>query len=381
MATRREVRRTRAADLTTRAALESRGTGAPGADTAAQDTGQPPLPDFLREDVQEQGEGIEHGAGGSAEGDDAGRTNTGDEAHSPAAKAPDLTWFSKAHRATLEEALRDHPDVLEEVQKGYLRHDKFTKSQQQGADDAKARESERAGHQRWQQISGDDALRRFLVTYLDGDERAVQTVRGFGGQPTGQTPAAPTGRYTEDEVAAMTPAQLYQAVREDVLAELKPLVEKAPEQAIEAMTAPQRHQRALEESVNEFIEDSDADRATVISAAQSLVRHYGGLGNVNVETMQRDLPLFVQLERTKTGPAVSKQPGGAQGGASQSTAPLGDLARAASPKGREATGVRGRTAEQLDYVEDPEEGFHRLLRAKGISEDAMNAPARAPRRR
>lgn len=356
--------------MNTRAALERQ------EETEVADQQVDEIPAFLRDD------GDEHAAGVSAEGDTSEGEDTGDEAEEASAKAhpgtddsPDLEAFPETIRATLLEALSGHPDVLEELKKGYLRQDRYTKRRQDEKPVVEAARAVLDESKNWRSLVEEDALRDLALAFIKGDERAVQYVQSFG--RNGHKAEQPSDEDLEERLGKMSPREYAEYLEKRLTDRLKPMIEAAPKQAVEAMSAPKRHATDLERATIGWAGDNDVDHEIAATAAVMLVKDHGGVMNVDEATLTRLLPRYVQAAQYELAskPATdAATKGDSKKGDQGYTARPGEAARAASPKPRGGSALP-RPKKEIPSFDDPDAAFNHYLETTGQREEHLNAAA------
>lgn len=264
-------------------------------------------------------------AAGDAAGQQAKQADDA-EKQSADASGPDLSFLKDELRSRLEGHL--DADTAEELRKGYLREDYFTKKRQE---DAKARTDalalaaqyeERA--KKWENLEADPALQEHLLNFYNQSETAK--------------PAAPVG--VPDDLFELSPAEFVAAIHAAAPRDTPPVIsaQSIKEEILREAQAPLVHRQQLATAAEEWGVPNGVSAEIMTAAATMMAEDHDGADNLTPAMVTRLMPTYTDLVKSRAAVASD-----------QSTQQLAEQARAASPRGGFGTASPDRPTAQQEY--------------------------------
>ena len=263
---------------------------------------------------------------------------------------PDLTWLdNEGLRDTLGSLLagrEDAQEVAEQIQRGFVPKDVFTKKTQAIARERKELEALAEGGKYWQAIQADPGLMDHILAYQRG------------GGPTEPEPELPKDIFDLD------PQQLVQVIEQKEAkkrADLERRLEQL-ETSIKEQTAPVEHIGKLENAMVEWAEENNVTEEVMLSVGKTLTSEYD-LRQISPEALKLFLPRIVHSVHAERQLAAAKEK-------AQHESSRLSKARTASPQG--GVGVSGAVEMSFDQRKAAqEEKLGRPLRADEVTKLAF----------
>jgi len=237
------------------------------------------------------------------------------------ASGPDLSFLSDELRSRLVRApdgsfhLPVDGDSTEQLRKGYLREDHYTRARQKDAGAATAAQELAAQYQekakKWEDLESDSDLKRDVLDFYARGEKPATAA---------PTPAVPDNLFElspQEFAAAIFAAMPQQASPQ------KPVDVEAIKAEIRAENdAPIAHLNTLAHAADEWNATQGLDKQVVVDAATLMSKDHGGSDNLNPDLVTMLMPRYTEIVKAQ---AAAKS--------NESTQQLAQDARAASPRG------------------------------------------------